>query len=62
MSQVPVLMMATVHQWDHLTSPVSVQLATLDLPVRLTLTTAYQQPAPPTAYVRIESMALYAYV
>ena len=62
MSQVPVLTMATVHQWNHLTSPVSVQLATLDLPVRLTSMIVHQYPAQATAYVWMESMPLHVYV
>ena len=41
-SRASVVVMATVYQWDHLILPVSVKLATLDLPVRLTLTTVYQ--------------------
>ena len=54
------LMMASVHQWDHLILPVSVQLATLDLPVKLTSMTVYLQPAPATVCVWMESMPLNA--
>ena len=60
-SRAPVVIMATVHQCNHLTSPVSVQLATLDLPVRLTSMTVRLQPAPATAYVWMESMTLNAH-
>lgn len=35
--QAPVPMVETVHQWDHLTTVVSVLQATLGLPVRWTL-------------------------
>ena len=41
-SRVPVVIMVAVHQWDHLILPVSVKLATLDLPVRLTSMTVCQ--------------------
>ena len=60
-SRVPVVIMVAVHQWDHLILPVSVKLATLDLPVRLTLMTVCLQPAPATAYVWMESITLNAH-
>ena len=60
MIQVPVLMAAAVHQWEHLISPVSVQLVTLDLPVRLTLMIVCLQPAQATACVWTESIPLCA--
>ena len=60
MIQVPVLMTAAVHQWEYLISPVSVQLATLDLPVRLTLMTVCPQSAQATACVWMESTPLCA--
>ena len=41
-SRASVVIMATVYQWDHLILPVSVKLATLDLPVRLTSMTVCQ--------------------
>ena len=51
---VPVLTEAAVLQWGHLTTPVSVQLATLDLNVKLLLMIAsLQQPAQTTACVWI---------
>ena len=53
-------MMAAVHQWEHLISLVSVQLATLDLPVRLTLMTVCLQPAQATACVWMQSTPLCA--
>ena len=51
---VPVPTVASVFQWGHLTIPVSVQLATLDRAVRLTLMTVCQQSAPTTACVLME--------
>ena len=54
-------MIAAVHQWEHLISSVSVQSATLDLPVRLISMTVCLQPAQATAYVWMESTPMSAF-
>ena len=59
---VPVLIMAAVHQSEHLILSVSVQLATPDLSVTLTLETVCLQLAQATACVWMESIPLCAHV
>ena len=56
------LIMAAVHQWEHLTLSVSVQLATLDLPVTLILVIVCLQLAQATACGWMESIPLCAHV
>ena len=63
MIPVPVLTEAAVLQWGHLTTPVSVQPATLDLIVKLLLMIAtLRQPAQTIAYVWIVMMKLMALI